>query len=94
MPLNFFFLDRQSHFDIYEKKKQSGVLFIYLVELTSNTRDSFTTGKISNVNEGIVERSKDVSNTENELTFTNLGTESDLLNDLGGNLLVGLEWID
>jgi hypothetical protein len=42
------------------------------------------------VDKGIVERSKDVSNTENEFTFTNLRTESDLLNDLGGNLLVGL----
>jgi hypothetical protein len=57
---------------------------------TSDTRDSFTTREISNVNESIVERSKDVSNTENELTFTNLRTESDLFNNLGGNLLVRL----
>jgi hypothetical protein len=44
------------------------------------------------VNEGIVEGGKDVGNTENELTFTNLRTESNLLNDLGGNLLVGLKF--
>jgi hypothetical protein len=57
---------------------------------TSDTRDSFTTREISNVNESIVERSKDVSNTEDELTFTNLRTESDLFNNLRGNLLVRL----
>jgi hypothetical protein len=57
---------------------------------TSDTRDSFTTGKIGNVNESIVERSEDVGNTENEFTFTNLGAESDLFNNLRGNLLVRL----
>jgi hypothetical protein len=58
---------------------------------TSDTRDGFTTGKIGDVNKGIVERSKDVGNTENEFTFTNLGAKSDLFNNLGGgNLLVRL----
>jgi hypothetical protein len=58
---------------------------------TSNTRDGFTTREIGNVNEGIVERSKDVGNTENEFTFTDLGAKSDLFNNLRGNLLVRLE---
>jgi hypothetical protein len=57
---------------------------------TSNTRDGFTTREIGNVNESIVERSKDVGNAENEFTFTDLGAKSDLFNNLRGNLLVRL----
>jgi hypothetical protein len=47
---------------------------------TSNTGDGFTAREIGDVNKGIVEGGKDVSNTENELTFTDLGTEGNLLN--------------
>jgi hypothetical protein len=47
---------------------------------TSNTGDGFTTRKIGHMHKGVVEGGKDVSNTENELTFTDLGTEGNLLN--------------
>jgi hypothetical protein len=39
------------------------------------------------MNKGIVERSKDVSNTENKFTFTDLRTESNFFNNLGSGLL-------
>jgi hypothetical protein len=39
------------------------------------------------VNKGIVEGGKDVSNTKDEFTFTNLRAESDLFNNLRSGLL-------
>ncbi|RUP52384.1 hypothetical protein BC936DRAFT_145229 [Jimgerdemannia flammicorona] len=48
-------------------------------ERTSNANDGFTAGQIGYVNEGVVERSEDVGNTENELARADLGAES---NDL------------
>jgi hypothetical protein len=57
---------------------------------TSDTRDSFTTRKIGYMNKGVVERGKNVSNTEDEFSFTNLRAKSDLFNNLGGSFLVRL----
>jgi hypothetical protein len=39
------------------------------------------------VNEGVVERGEDVSNTEDEFAFADLGSESDSLLSGGGGLL-------
>ena len=44
---------------------------------TSHTNDGFTSRKIGNVNEGIIERSIDMSNSENQLAWSNLGSELD-----------------
>ena len=58
---------------------------------SGDTGDGFTTSQIGDVNEGIVERGKDVGNTENLLITTDLGTEGDVFLNLGGGLdLLGL----
>lgn len=55
---------------------------------TGNTADGLTTREIGDVDEGIVEGSKDVGNTKDELSLTDLGTKGDVLLNL--NLLSGL----
>ncbi|ANB13654.1 hypothetical protein AWJ20_1953 [Sugiyamaella lignohabitans] len=45
---------------------------------TGNTRDGFTTGQIGNVDEGIIERCKDTSNSEDKLSLTGLETKGDV----------------
>jgi hypothetical protein len=42
---------------------------------TSDAADGFTTGQISDVNEGVIERGVDVRDAENEFSFSDLRTE-------------------
>jgi hypothetical protein len=53
--------------------------------LTSDTRDGFTTGQISDVDESVVETGVDTGNTENLLAVTGVGAELDVF--LGSNFL-------
>jgi hypothetical protein len=57
---------------------------------TSNTGDGFTTREIGHMDKSVVEGGKDVGNTENEFTFTDLGTESDSFNRLLDGSTLGL----
>ena len=52
---------------------------------TSDTGDGLLAGEIGDMDEGVVERGVDVSDTENELALSNLGPERD------GCLLLGLD---
>ena len=52
---------------------------------TSDTGDGLLAGEISDMDEGVVERGVDVSDTENELALSNLGPERD------GCFLLGLD---
>ena len=47
------------------------------VRRTSDTGDRLLAGEIGDVNEGIVERSVDVGDAENELALSDLGAERD-----------------
>ena len=52
---------------------------------TSDTGDGLLAGEIGDMDESVVERGVDVSDTENELALSNLGPESN------GCLLLGLD---
>lgn len=60
------------------------------LEHTSDTGDGFTTGQISNVDEGVVEGGEDVSNTKDELTLTDLGAQGHSFRLLLGSGTLGL----
>lgn len=62
------------------------------VRRTSDTGDRLLAGEIGDVNEGIVERSVDVGDAENELALSDLGAERDGFG--GGSLgLLGGLWV-
>lgn len=62
-----------------------------MVERTGHTGDGLLAGQIGDVNEGVVERGVDVGNAKDELSLSNLGTESDDLFLGNLDLLGGLE---
>lgn len=51
---------------------------------TGDTADGFAATQIGDVDEGVVERSEDTGNAEDELTLADLGAQGDVL--LGGTL--------
>ena len=59
-------------------------------ERTSDTGDGLLAGEIGDMDESVVERGVDVSDTEDELALSNLRTESSRLGLCGLDLLGGL----
>ena len=57
---------------------------------TSDTGDGLLAGEIGDMDESVVERGVDVSDTKDELSLSNLGTESSRLGLSGLDLLGGL----
>ena len=57
---------------------------------TSNTSNGFTTGKIGDMDKGVVEGGENVGNAENEFTFTDLGTKGNVFRGLLGSSTLGL----
>ena len=51
---------------------------------TSDTRYGFLARQIGDMDEGVVERGKDVGNAKHQLTLSNLGAERDGVLLLGG----------
>lgn len=60
------------HFPTLQSHKDPSNLDLSL--LTSNTSDGFLSRQISDMDEGVVERGKDVCDTEDQFTFTDLWT--------------------
>lgn len=57
---------------------------------TSDTGNGFTTGKIGDMDEGVVEGGEDVGNAKDEFTFTDLGTKGNVFGGLLGSSTLGL----